>query len=179
MADHSNERTSTGPPGGGGERPDRTNTGVSVPAGIDLAYETAVSKLDKQLRSIDQFDAKVAPLVALLGLATAGYVAAARDYAERIVGGTALAAAIVAVIIAYFIRDYGDAPRADTFAAYAGYTSHEMKTLFLEAILAAISDNRRVLRQKAVALKVGLILLGAGSLVVIIVVAAGLDSRVR
>ena len=85
---------------------------------------------------------------------------------------------IVSVVAAYFVRDYANAPLPETFASYAGYTPQEMKTIFLEAVLAAVEDNRRTLRQKAFALKAGMVVIGLGALAVIVVVAAGFDSRV-
>lgn len=160
----------------------RTETETAKPAamvapGVVLAFDTAVTKLEAQRRDLDALDAKTAPLVALLGIATGGFVAAARTPVERIGGAVLLTLAILGTLYAFFIRDVADAPKPETFAAFAGYSPEEMKEQFLSAATEAVKENRAIRRRKVLGLKVALIAIGLLALLILLVVGADFDSR--
>lgn len=116
-------------------------------------------------------------MIVLLTAALGGYVVAAKTLYERVAGGAGLVLAIALVAAAYASSRFADAPAVSRFVSYAGYTGTEMKRNFIQAVLDAITANRRELRRRAILLNSAFVIVALLGLAVVVVRASGIDSR--
>jgi len=116
-----------------------------------LAYDVASQKLAAQLDQIDKLDAKAGVVVGALAAGIGLFLVAGFSVVARALIGPGLAVAIVLAGQAFLVGKYRDAPEAETFATYAGYSPERMKQIFLPNLLEALRQNALKLSRKGIA----------------------------
>jgi len=130
------------------EPPPKPTVTVPAPIGISLAYEVASQKLSAQLDQIDKLDSKAGAVVGALAAGIGLFLVAGFSVVARALIGTGLALGIVLAGQAFLVGKYRDAPNAETFATFAGYSPDRMKQIFLPNLLEALRENAVKLSRK-------------------------------
>lgn len=133
---------------------------IPAPAGISLAYQTAITRLEQQLKDVDQLDTKAGVGVAALVAAVGAYFALPLGSIDRYVGGMLLGLSVLSALYALFVRRYADAPDADLMSRYAGYDPDKIREFFLPAVLLALRENEEKIRWKGRLLNAALVAVG-------------------